>query len=887
MPYGLTLMRPRFALSILVAVLVAGSVIGFDRAPSAGASSVASSSLDEALAPKLMPTAEVATRLHSAPRRNDPIPGAMSYHGGAVANSVMPVYLIIWGSDWGTRGHDANGYDTFSNDPQGVIPVLEAMYAGIGRNGERWSAVPTQYCSGPTYDATSCPADNASRIAYPIHGVFDLSHVFYDNAAPFGVDTKQKLDIRDEAAKGQTYFGSPANAQYVVLSPTGTHPNNFNRGGGFCGWHAWSAVYNFAYQNLPYVPDAGTSCGADKLGPGRPLDGLTATAGHEYQETITDPQTGWVSQLGQIDYTGWYDAANWENGDKCAWVSSGPAAVSSVTFSTGTFTQQTEWSNAIDGCAMTQDAVEGGTGANLSNPGAQAPVVGHSYSLGLQGGVTDGGTLSFDAGDLPAGLTINTTTGLISGTPTASGTSTAAVQARSTSGATATVFVAFTVAQLPVALANPGTTKATIGRTFTFLPSTTVAAGTPVFSQSGLPGWASLDASTGQITGTPNAIGTSSVTLTATANGQSDAVTFDLVVGGQVSVTAIGSKTMITGKATSIQVSAVDSANGALSFGAAGLPSGLAIDAASGLISGTPTSPGTGTATVTVRGGEDKDVPFAWTVNTSTITSTGPLSIQVLPGKSTTLALRASSNAGLPVTFSPVNVYQSSNCGLTLASNGTFTGVSDNYGSITIMCQGWQITASDGYGTTTLSVDVIVSPAIVNLKAGESTSLFTGKAASIKMAGKASGNAALTYSATGLPNGLSINATTGVISGTPTKAGTSMTHVVVRTSLWTSSDSVVKIVVAKPTITLTLPTSPSARRNQPTSLTMSAVDSAGEQVTFRATGLPNGLSINATTGLISGKTKSSVALGAYPVTVTVTDPGGASKSGTFSLQLTS
>jgi len=179
------------------------------------------------------------------------------------------------------------------------------------------------------------------------------------------------------------------------------------------------------------------------------------------------------------------------------------------------------------------------------------------------------------------------------------------------------------------------------------------------------------------------------------------------------------------------------------------------------------------------------------------------------------------------------------------------------------------------------------SPGIVNLKPGEVTSLLTGKAATIRMTGKAAGNAAVTYTASGLPTGMSINATTGVISGTPSRTGSFTAHVVSHTSSTPSNDYKFKITVAKPTITLSLPSSPIARKGQSASIAVTAVDSAGEAVTFGATGLPAGLSINTATGTISGKPKSSVAIRSYTVTISASDPGGASATGSFSLQITS
>jgi len=76
---------------------------------------------------------------------------------------------------------------------------------------------------------------------------------------------------------------------------------------------------------------------------------------------------------------------------------------------------------------------------SVTNPGPQSTVVGHPVALAVQGGDSGGLGLSFAAAGLPAGLSINAATGLISGTPTAAGTSTvtvAAADAFTNSGAT-------------------------------------------------------------------------------------------------------------------------------------------------------------------------------------------------------------------------------------------------------------------------------------------------------------------------------------------------------------------------------------------------------------------------------------------------------------------
>ena len=70
------------------------------------------------------------------------------------------------------------------------------------------------------------------------------------------------------------------------------------------------------------------------------LDGVSIVGGHEYSEAATDPHLN-----------AWYDSSGAENGDKCAWISSGTGKSHDITLSTGTFAVQTTWSNAITNCA--------------------------------------------------------------------------------------------------------------------------------------------------------------------------------------------------------------------------------------------------------------------------------------------------------------------------------------------------------------------------------------------------------------------------------------------------------------------------------------------------------------------------------------------------------
>jgi hypothetical protein len=88
-----------------------------------------------------------------------------------------------------------------------------------------------------------------------------------------------------------------------------------------------------------------------------------------------------------------------------------------------------------------------------------------------------------------------------------------------------------------------------------------------------------------------------------------------------ITVTNPGSQAGAVGTAASLQIQASDSASGqTLTYAATGLPAGLSINSASGLISGTPSTAGTASVTVTVTDttGAPEHVSFTWNITQST-----------------------------------------------------------------------------------------------------------------------------------------------------------------------------------------------------------------------------------------------------------------------------
>ena len=295
----------------------------------------------------------------------------LSYGGGVdgigVTSGTPKVYLVFWGSQWGSSGTDSNGNLTFSNDTAGAAPYLQNLFKGIGTGSELWSGVMTQYCDGAVAaGATSCPT-GASLVGYPSGGT--LAGVWADTGSPTPT-TSTAAQLGQEAVSAASHFGnttaaSNRYAQYVILSPSGTHPDGFGTSN-FCAWHDWngdvgvsSSVGDIAFTNMPYVLDLGTSCGQNFVNSGAAgtLDGFSIVNGHEYAETITDqnPPGGWTHNGGA------------ENADECAWISSGQGASANVTTAHGTFAMQSTWSNDTNECDLSHAIVSGGGGGGGPN----------------------------------------------------------------------------------------------------------------------------------------------------------------------------------------------------------------------------------------------------------------------------------------------------------------------------------------------------------------------------------------------------------------------------------------------------------------------------------------------------------------------------------------
>jgi hypothetical protein len=147
-----------------------------------------------------------------------------------------------------------------------------------------------------------------------------------------------------------------------------------------------------------------------------------------------------------------------------------------------------------------------------------------SYQITASGSPT-----SFGAAALPAGLILNSTTGAITGTPTGAGTSNVTISATNSAGTgSATLVITVNPSSSAPVISSSLTQSGTVGSAFNYQIT---ASGSPTsYGAAVLPAGLSLNTSTGAITGTPTAAGTSNVSISATNSSGTGTATLVITV---------------------------------------------------------------------------------------------------------------------------------------------------------------------------------------------------------------------------------------------------------------------------------------------------------------------------------------------------------------------
>ena len=512
----------------------------------------------------------------------------------------------------------------------------------------------------------------------------------------------------------------------------------------------------------------------------------------------------------------------------------------------------------------------------VTNPAVNSGVAGSPFSQTFtQSGAIGSATFSLASGSLPAGLTLSAS-GVLSGTPTQTGTFPITVTVSDANGCTGTgPTYTLTIACQTITVTNPSVNVGIAGQAFSqsFTQSGGIGATTFTLATGTLPSGLSL-AADGTLSGIPLQTGTFPITVTVTdANGCSGtSATYNLIINCQtITVTHPANMTGTVGVAFSEQYTQSGGIGAVVFSTSSTLPTGMSL-AADGTLSGTPTESGSFPITVTAtdsNGCSGSDT-FTLTIGCQTITVTNPAVSTGTAGTPFSQTFTQSGANGT-ATFSLASGTLPS--GLSLSPSGVLAGTPTQTGSFPITVK---VTDSNGCTGTGPTYTLVIACQTITVTNPATTTGTVGTPFSQTFT-QSGGIGSVTFTTVStLPTGLSLSAA-GVLSGTPTQTGTfPITVTVTDSNGCTGTGPTYTLVISCQTITVTNPATTTGTVDAPFSATFTQSGAIGTATFTIASGsLPAGLTLSSA-GVLSGTPQ---VPGTFPITVKVTDSNGCTGTG--------
>jgi hypothetical protein len=510
----------------------------------------------------------------------------------------------------------------------------------------------------------------------------------------------------------------------------------------------------------------------------------------------------------------------------------------------------------------------------------------YSVTFGALGGVAPY-TWSLVNPTLPTGLTINSTTGVLSGTPTGNsyGGFGFTVQVTDTQGAAATRSFSFDL-NLPPLITNTSLRDGTIGGSYG--QPITIVQGTPPYTISitsgSPPPGINFDPTTNRVGGVPSATGTYTFTIQVSdAAGGIGTTPLTLAINPLPTITTASLPNGTLGTPYSVQLTAMGGTP-PLDFGVRSpnvLPASLTLYDVSGVFAGTPSAIGTFPITFLVVDSNGRSTTKDFTLNINppsgfTIITGSALPDGTVGSPYTTTTLSAYSGSP-PLTWT-ISAGQAP-LGLALTPGGVFGGAPTQYGNFSFTVQ-----ATDSTGLrTTKDFMVNVHPAPLTITTTAIANGVVGVPYQQQITATGGVPPYQYFVSPDLPFNLILNSSTGVISGTIIAVGNYMLDMTVVDSQGARASKNFPLPVTSNFAITSPPLLPSGIVQRPYSFQLSSAKGVPPLGWYVSSGsLPPGLSLDPPSGTISGMPLTS---GVFTFTVYATDQTNAKATQTFALTI--
>ena len=547
-------------------------------------------------------------------------------------------------------------------------------------------------------------------------------------------------------------------------------------------------------------------------------------------------------------------------------LSGSPTVVASSTIYTVTGTNASGSSTATFDLTVVLGAPAFTTTVTSESAATSSPIAG--YLITSTGGAIASYSISPSA---PAGLTFNTSTGLLSGTPTnvASSTTYTITGINAAGSATATFDLTVTLGAPTFTLSSSSENR-TVNTAATGFTATSTGGAVDSYSISpSAPAGMSFDTSTGAFTGTPTIIAGATVyTITATNATGSFTRTFTFTVPVAAPAFTLSSsaesRTANT-VATGFTVSSTGGAVASYSISPSA-PAGMSFNTSTGAFAGTPTTiAGATVYTVTATNATGSSTAtFTFTVVVAAPTFTLSSSSENRTVNTAATGFTATSTGGAVDSYS---ISPSAPAGMSFdTSTGAFTGTPTIIAGATV----YTITATNATGSSTATFTltvVVAAPAFTLSSSAESRATgnsLTGYTIT------STGGAVASYSISpSAPAGLTFSTSTGLLSGSPTSVASATTYTITATNTSGTTTATFELTVTLGTPSFSL-SSTSEVRSAGTTLSGYTISSTGGTIASYSISpsAPTGLTFSSSTGLLSGTPTFAASATTYTITAT-------------------